>query len=476
MRYAADADKFADTLKQLDDIKVKATADGLDDMGKKLQNADDQATNAKGALANMVGNSAQDISGLNSSLGVAIGQMAEYAADAVLAGTSTKQAMKEMALVAGPIAALAGLQMGISAVKGAADDWRKSQEAFVAQQHDFNKAVEESGSQFQAVSDLIEDNVLLQPSPEMTTVQSLINDLPLLGRMLDDTAESTVTVAEGLAQAGISQQEWFDAMRVDAAGGGLAAYTAMIDKLHALNNTGTITDDTMTLLTDQFVRQGAVVASNAAQTHTAAAITTRSLENINAALDEQALTLTRHGLLWDQVIADMTDGSGGIDQASVAYDQLQHELGLTNAEMDELVQQRTDEVLADQAAAAESLATAIESAKDSAAEYRRAVSGREWGQAGIQGATDAYEEYRDLVTGDRQRVADSEEAWDGLGESIEASGESLMDLQTPEGRPCSPPWTSWERRSCPLWRRRSTTPKATSTTFNGLPTPWRNRR
>ena len=436
----ADADKFAATLKELDDTKVRQTADGLDDMGNKLKGADEQATNAKGALANMVGNSAQDISGLSGSLGVAIGQMAEYSADAILAGTNSKQAFKEMALVAGPIAALAGLQMGISAVKGAADDWKKSQEAFIQQQRDFNKAVEDTGSQFDAISDMIEGNVLLQAAPEMSATQSLINDLPILGRMLDDTAESTMTVAEAMAAAGITQEEWFDAMRVDQAGG-LGKYTAMIDQLHALNDAGTITDDTMELLTDQFVRQGAVVANNAAQTQLAATTTGRSLEDINRALDEQDLTLLRHKLLWREVTADMTDGIQGIQTSGVAYEQLQRELHLTNEEMDALVAQKTAEKLEADAAAAEVAAEqlgeyrdAILASRNAAREYARATTSLEWGRAGIAGATTAYEEYRQLVTGDRQRVADSEEAWDGLGGAIEASGEHLMDLQSPEGR------------------------------------------
>jgi hypothetical protein len=88
-----------------------ATVEGVfkGDIDTKLKDVQKSADGSKSALANMVGNSAQDLgqlSGVAGSAGVALGQMAEYAADARLAGEGLGSVVRNFGLVAGPIAAV----------------------------------------------------------------------------------------------------------------------------------------------------------------------------------------------------------------------------------------------------------------------------------------------------------------------------------------------------------------------------------
>jgi hypothetical protein len=113
----ADAKALADALKHVDDVNRSIDTSPLRDVVDRTANVraetDELTHSARGAnsaLANMVGNSAQDlgqVGGVVGSLGVGIGQMAEYAADATLEGEKLGSALKSMATIAGPVAALA---------------------------------------------------------------------------------------------------------------------------------------------------------------------------------------------------------------------------------------------------------------------------------------------------------------------------------------------------------------------------------
>ena len=105
-----DADKLAGALKELDQVQVKGIESGLGGVKTKVGELDDASRGAKSALANMIGNASQDLgalSGVAGSAGVAIGQMAEYAADARLSGQGFGSVLKSMAGVAAPIAGIA---------------------------------------------------------------------------------------------------------------------------------------------------------------------------------------------------------------------------------------------------------------------------------------------------------------------------------------------------------------------------------
>ena len=84
------------------DINTAPAKHGLDEVGKS-------AGSSKSVLANMVGNSAQDLGalgGIAGSAGVAFGQMGEYMADAASEGEGLGSILRNFAGVAGPIAAI----------------------------------------------------------------------------------------------------------------------------------------------------------------------------------------------------------------------------------------------------------------------------------------------------------------------------------------------------------------------------------
>jgi hypothetical protein len=114
------ADQLVATLREVDGVKIDAATQGITDIDDGLGRVGQSADGAKSALANMVGNAAQDLGalgGIAGSSGVAIGQLAEYFADARLdadnAGKSFGSLAKSFAPVIGPIAGIsAALAIG----------------------------------------------------------------------------------------------------------------------------------------------------------------------------------------------------------------------------------------------------------------------------------------------------------------------------------------------------------------------------
>ena len=99
-----DADQLADAVKRLDG--VRANVDGLGSSAKNastdLDRVRDSGDQSRSVLANMVGNSTQDIAGLGGvagTAGMALGQLGEYAAEGGIS-------LSGLAKVAGPMAVL----------------------------------------------------------------------------------------------------------------------------------------------------------------------------------------------------------------------------------------------------------------------------------------------------------------------------------------------------------------------------------
>lgn len=170
------------------DIDTTGARGSVDAIGKS-------ADSSRSALANMVGNSAQDLgqlSGVAGSAGVAVGQMAEYMSDAVLAGEALGSTLKSFALVAGPIGILS-LAVGVipsilDAISGKSRQLKKDTD-------DLTKAFagltgSDPASRFQALGDKIDD--VLQNSPHLT---KSFKDLGISGQDVADTMTGDVTPA-----------------------------------------------------------------------------------------------------------------------------------------------------------------------------------------------------------------------------------------------------------------------------------------
>jgi methyl-accepting chemotaxis protein len=130
---AAGADRLADAVRKMD-----SAADGLKqggslnsgvaDLDGKMQKLHSSSDQSRSVLANMAGNTAQDlgaISGAAGSAGVAIGQLAEYAADGNIS-------MGGLAKVAGPMIALSAA--GFLAAKAFEEQRKKAEELRKEQQ------------------------------------------------------------------------------------------------------------------------------------------------------------------------------------------------------------------------------------------------------------------------------------------------------------------------------------------------------
>jgi hypothetical protein len=125
-----DVDELADAIRKVE--TTKASIDGLKaplkDVDTNLQQVRDSGDQSRSVLANMVGNSAQDLGalgGVAGTAGMAIGQLAEYA-------TEGNINMSGLAKVAGPMAgvsvAVIGISWAMGKLKESSEDAKKEAE------------------------------------------------------------------------------------------------------------------------------------------------------------------------------------------------------------------------------------------------------------------------------------------------------------------------------------------------------------
>lgn len=215
----ADANELADAIKRLGDVGRTAGADvdsGARTAGDGLDRVSSKGDASKNALANMVGNSVQDLGalgGVAGSAGVAIGQLAEGAADG---GTN----LKSMVVAAAGMAAIAGVTMGISHhLKNIAET-----KAFKKGEVDgFTEALKEANTEVEAIRTKLEDAGKIEFAvPDLDIRLPIIDTLNELGVSV---GQFSVLVAGGEPKI----KAWSDAMIAAGANAGsvkLAAETA----------------------------------------------------------------------------------------------------------------------------------------------------------------------------------------------------------------------------------------------------------
>jgi hypothetical protein len=359
------ADQLAAKLREL------AAADVGGSLGQSLGTArgeteklSDSARGANSALANMVGNTAQDLGalgGVAGSAGVAIGQMAEYMSDATLGGEALGSALKSMATVAGPVAAL-GIAMQL--VSSQMDAMRKGQEATKAFHTDqieaFTDALREGGDAAENYSKHLADTGQIIAStgqkagPAWAKIIPGVSDvtgaLGVLGRYGDVLEDLTRT----LDKAGISAERW-------------SQIVTSASPVQAMNQLRTATDQ-MNLSDDE--RADILTGARAAQEDYAkaqqkAAIANRvfgeSADSVNEILQDtlaQADPLAQFTDLWDRLFADMADGTIDAQGTAAAVDLLADNLGMTREQVIGLAQEHLDDEFQKQADAAEEAAKA----------------------------------------------------------------------------------------------------------------------
>ena len=143
----SESDALAAGLKNLDSAGRRAG----EEVGAGLEKIHDGADQSRSVLANMVGNSAQDIgelAGVSGSAGVMLGQLAEYAADGNIA-------LGNLARVAGPLAAVG---LGVAAITSVMEENARQQQFLQDQTRSLTEAlIEAQKSNHSATTSIVSD-------------------------------------------------------------------------------------------------------------------------------------------------------------------------------------------------------------------------------------------------------------------------------------------------------------------------------
>jgi hypothetical protein len=384
----ADAKEFADVLER--GIDMSKTTGELKGVGTELDHVRGEADQSRSVLANMAGNTTQtafsSLGGTIGDIGMGLGQLAEYA-------TEGNIGLKGLASVAGPLAALSAASIVINGISKGLADLKERQEAYTQQQTDFNDALRETGSVQDTVNQMLEDNVALSAAPELNWWQGMLDDLPVLTGLVDETTTAQSGLVEAMAAAGITSQEF--AYSLDHGLGPVIAFQAAVKDMF---DTGQITQEQYDLLIDQ-----------------------------QALYSETALTAQVQQQNLNKVFGD---GTGALTAYNKALP--------TPEALEKIAAEQ--KALAD---AAEEAAASIRQQADAAEEASAIMSSAEWGTASLDAATTAMSEFFAESDAGLHGVGDLSAAYDGLHESLhEAFGEGnldnfdrlIPDMTTPEGR------------------------------------------
>lgn len=210
------AEKAEQIEKLTPELEIAVDGSALDAAAAKAKTSIDgigkSADSSKSVLANMVGNATQDLgalSGVAGSAGVAIGQMAEYMADAAAQGEGISSIAGNFAKVIGPVAAIS---LGVGLLSTVFGNMAKSAEEARKRAKEFADAVEGAGGNITAT---------FAKLAESGHFDDLIDDLDRLGLSFEQFID--------LASGGAIQ---IDPVRQDA--------VARLDKLTDLYQKGSV--------------------------------------------------------------------------------------------------------------------------------------------------------------------------------------------------------------------------------------------
>ncbi len=228
----ADAESFAQALRKMD-----AAADSVKNVDAATARLGDTADNSRNVLANMVGNSVQDLGelgGVAGTAGVAIGQLAEYAADGNIS-------LAGFAKVAGPMAALgvgvAGVSKLISLLTEESRELAKETKVLVQVQEDLadQKYAEAAQELEKEYGGLIRTFQKYGFTTE-EVVAAMKGELDLRPRLNDLIKENTGVTGENAAEAEAARVQLTDMIaKLDM------AETAYGDAAEQIANTATTT-------------------------------------------------------------------------------------------------------------------------------------------------------------------------------------------------------------------------------------------
>lgn len=328
-----DADELGLAIKQIDDIKLQSVDGEIKNVGEGLTNVHGNADQSRSVLANMAGNAAQDLGqlgGVVGTLGVGIGQLAEYAVDGNIK-------LSNLAGVAGPMAGLAAATLAVQYVMegiAKADAFRKEQ---VDQ---YREAVDAVGEGTGAVLEKLQGIGEFQFAADSGILGfgTSISDITGILDKYGITVEELAPVISGTEE---QTRAW----------------------MAALQESGVHGDDLIKIIAAVGQQQDAYNTS-LERGVAAADVFATSAGGITEAMQAHNAELVHTDFLWRQVLDDLKDGHTDTQNAASAWNFLRDQLGLTDAAMAELAQQKLDEQLEADRQAAEELTQALGDAGD----------------------------------------------------------------------------------------------------------------
>lgn len=238
----ADADALASALKKADDVSLRHMTGETDRARVATDELGRSAGSSKSVLANMVGNSVQDVgelTGVAGSAGVAIGQMGEYMADARADGDSLSQILRNFGKVAVPIGAIVVATSALASIFQQAGDRAKRAAEQVSA---FTGALGDADSASDAVRGLADQLERFDADARtawggfVEGVARAVKAIPVLGGAIGDAGQNVSDVIPVFNQLEISADDIGEA----AARGG-SAWDDLQVSLWAAKEAGQIT-------------------------------------------------------------------------------------------------------------------------------------------------------------------------------------------------------------------------------------------
>lgn len=342
----ADVNDLADVIRKADDVTLSHLSGETDKLGnsahdasKKVGEVHREADQSRSVLANMVGNSTQDLGelgGVAGTAGVAIGQLGEYAVDGNIA-------LGGLAKVAGPMLALGLAVKAVTDVTGRfADSAKRTKEDVDA----WTEAIDAGGDAASNYAAKLKDAGKIMA--DVTRAQSGLTNVVaeadshwyttgigvhLLADALGATADEVKDITPLLAKAGISAQQFANAAS-DPQPIQMQAQLAA-----ALRKTTLDADDQKLILlgVTQAQEDYAVAQKNGAVTQ---AVFGQAMGDTNEQLKAGIVAANAHATAMSHVSTELVSAS---DQASAAAgatqeftDAIDDTVGKLNAEVDAL--------------------------------------------------------------------------------------------------------------------------------------------
>ena len=405
-QVSADIDKIETKIKEVNatpiDVDTTGVVEstghakaGIDEVGKS-------AESSKSVLANMIGNSTQDLGqlgGVAGSAGVAIGQMGEYMADAALAGEGLGSVLKSFGAVAGPLALVAVAVQGITTYFkiGAEEEQHAADVAkFHATQVDvIAKALEDGSDAAKAYADHL---------AEVGKVEATISGSHIL--------PATVDVSDAMLKVGASAKTYSEA--VTGSDADMQRFT------ESVRASGADVHD-----------QNAVLLA-ATQAHKDYADGVKQAAKFNdlfaPKVAESAQMLAIEAQARDEYNARQAGTAAAAEQSAKSLDlynkKLQDEAAFTAIDSQQ-AQQHAEDI--------QRVGQQYDDALAAQTQFQNTLKSADWGHAAVAGGVTAMEEYSTQLNSLKDIAAAAEEAQDSFTESIKKNG-FTFDVSTEKGR------------------------------------------